>query len=64
VRRFNFIRPLWIIAIAYLANTLVTNVSLLLGSSKDAATNLGTLAMIIAAIITFIQLNKRRENNK
>jgi len=60
MRKYNFIRPLWIIAIAYLTNTLVTNICLVLGSTREAASNIGFLSMIIAAVITFIILNKRR----
>jgi ABC-type cobalamin transport system permease subunit len=64
MRNYNFIRPLWIIAIAYLTRILVTNICLVLGSSKVAADNIGFLAMVIAAIVTFTMLNKKRRKFK
>lgn len=61
MRKFNFTRPLLILAVAYLANTLTSTVSLMLGASREAASNYGFLAMMIAAILTFNRLNKARK---
>ncbi len=64
MRRYNFIRPLWILAIAYLTNIFVTNICRVLGSSEETAGNIGFLSMVIAAIITFSILNKKRKKFK
>jgi hypothetical protein len=64
VRKYNFIRPLWIIVIAYLVKLFVTNICLVLGSTEETAGNIGFLAMVIAAFITFSMLNKKRRKYK
>ena len=64
MRNYNLLRPLWLIAIALLTRLLVTSVCLLLGTSSETASNIGFIAMIIAAILTFRALNKRRRKHK
>lgn len=49
-----------LILIALLTNSLVTNLCMLLGMTKDWASNLGFIAMMIAAIITFTRFTKNR----
>jgi hypothetical protein len=61
MRNFNFIRPLWVVAIALLVNLFVTNLLRLLGSTPESADTVGFLSMIIAAFVTFNVLNKRRK---
>ncbi|MDF2670887.1 hypothetical protein QFZ80_005847 [Paenibacillus sp. V4I7] len=63
MRRYNFIRPLLIIAVAYLVNNIVANVCLMLGATKEAASNIGFAVMLIAVIITFIRLNKNKRKS-
>ncbi|TFE25586.1 hypothetical protein [Cohnella luojiensis] len=60
MRRFNFTRPLLIIAVAILVRSLTTTVCLLLGASQETAGNIAFAAMVVAAIITFTKLNKSR----
>jgi ABC-type cobalamin transport system permease subunit len=60
MRRFNFIRPLLIIAVALLTRSLITSLCLLLGASKETAGNIGFVAMMVAAILIFTRLNKSR----
>jgi len=64
MRRYNFIRPLWILGIAYLTNIIVTTICGMLGSSVETAGNIGFISMIIAALITFNVLNKRKKKFK
>jgi hypothetical protein len=60
MRRFNFTRPLLIIAVAVLVRSLTTIACLLLGASQETAGNIAFAAMIIAALLTFMRLNKSR----
>lgn len=58
MRKFNFTRPLLIIAVAFLTRSLTTTVCLLLGASEEAAGNIAFIAMMIAALLTFMKLNR------
>lgn len=60
MRKFNFTRPLLILAVAYLANTLTKTICHMLGVAEESASNIALAAMLIAAILTFIKLNKPR----
>lgn len=60
MRKFNFYRPLLIIAVAFFAKTLTQTIAMMAGAEKEMAENLGFIAMIIAALITFTRLNKAR----
>jgi hypothetical protein len=62
VRKFNFYRPLFIIIIAYLVNNIATNVSLMFGVNSEVASNIGYMAMLIAAIITFARMNRKKKS--
>lgn len=59
--RFNFWRPIFLILIAILTNNLVTNLCMLLGMAQEPATNVGFLAMIIAAILVYVRFNRNRQ---
>lgn len=60
MRKFNFTRPLLIIAVAFLARSLTTLICVSLGASQETADNIGFAAMMIAALLTFAKLNKSR----
>ncbi|RRJ63382.1 hypothetical protein EHV15_10960 [Paenibacillus oralis] len=60
MRGYNLWRPIFLILIALLTNSLVTNLCMLLGMTKDWASNVGFLAMMIAAIITYTRFTKNR----
>ncbi len=60
MRKFNFTRPLLIIAVAFLVKSLTTTVCLFLGASQETAGNIAFAAMMIAALLTFMKLNKSR----
>lgn len=60
MRGYSIMRPVLLIAIALLTKTLVSNLCILFGMSPDIAENVSFIAMIIAALITFNQLNKSR----
>jgi hypothetical protein len=59
--RFNFTRPLLIIAVAFFSNTLTETILLSVGTEETKASNIAYAVMIGAAIVTFIILNKQRK---
>ncbi|MDQ0115853.1 hypothetical protein [Paenibacillus harenae] len=60
MRRYNFIRPLLLIAIALLTKSLVTNLCMVFGLGQETASNLGFIAMIAAALIFYTRIKKNR----
>jgi hypothetical protein len=60
MRKFNIMRPLLILAIAYFAKSLTTFICLSLGASQVLASNLAFVAMMAAAILTYMKMNKSR----
>lgn len=60
MKRYNFYRPLIIIASALLARGLVTTICLLFGMEQEAAGNVGFIAMILTALIVYTQMMKHR----
>lgn len=60
MRRYNFIRPLLLIAIALLTKSLVTNLCMVFGLEQEIASNLGFIAMIAAALIFYTRIKKNR----
>lgn len=61
MRKFNFTRPLLIIAVALLARSLTTTVCLLFGASEETASNIAFIVMMIAVLITFTRLNRLKK---
>ncbi|MHA7965248.1 hypothetical protein ACX93W_13975 [Paenibacillus sp. CAU 1782] len=61
MRRYNIWRPIMLIAVAVLTNSLVTNLCMVLGMERDAASNIGFVAMIAAAFIMFSRFQKKRK---
>lgn len=60
MRRYNVIRPLMLIITAFLMNSLVTNVCMLLGMEPEPASDVGFAAMVITAIVVYLRMFKRR----
>lgn len=60
--RFNLIRPLLIIGVAYLSYNSTELILLTLGKSEDVASNFAVLVMLICTVICFylIKKNSRR----
>ncbi|MNV93699.1 hypothetical protein D3C71_1884250 [compost metagenome] len=48
-----------LIIVALLTNMLVTNLCLMFGVASDAASNIGMIGMIIAALVMYNRFNKR-----
>ncbi|RXZ79136.1 hypothetical protein EBB07_23950 [Paenibacillaceae bacterium] len=60
MRKYNFIRPILILVTAFLVNNLAANLSILLGASPEAASNIGFIAMLAVTFILFIRMTKQR----
>ncbi|MDQ0194695.1 hypothetical protein [Paenibacillus wynnii] len=60
MRGYNVWRPLMLILVAFLTNSLVTNVCSLLGMAPETASNMGILAMVIVALVMYTRMTKRR----
>lgn len=63
LQRYNFIRPVLIILVAYLAHNLTKTICLMLGATEELAGNIAFPVMMIAAIATFVRLNRRKNSN-
>jgi len=59
--RFNIIRPLMLILIAYTAKTLTQTIAMMAGVPQLQAENIGYICMIIAGIATYIAFNRKRK---
>lgn len=62
VRKYNFIRPIFLIVVAFLVNSIVTNICILMGAEMETAGNIGFIAMIIAAIVMFMRFRQKGRN--
>lgn len=60
MKRYSVWRPVMLIAVALLTNNLVTSLAGVFGMSPESASNLGFIAMIIAAFITYNRMMKVR----
>jgi len=58
--KYNFLRPILLIAMALLVKSLVTNLCMLFGMGPDGAENIGFIAMIIAALVIYTRIAKKR----
>ncbi|WP_127579515.1 hypothetical protein [Paenibacillus koleovorans] len=61
MKRYNFVRPLLLIATALLTRSLVTNLCMMFGMNPEAAGNVGFIAMIIAAIAFYANIARKRQ---
>ena len=53
MRNINFVRPILLIAVAFLTKTIVYKIAILVGAEENIADNLGFIAMIAAALYVF-----------
>lgn len=60
MRGYSFLRPILLLAIAYLTNITVTSVCMLFGMDEESASSLGMIAMILAALWVFTRMRKKR----
>lgn len=56
--QYNFLRPILLIAIALLTKMFVQNLLTLLGVDRVTADNIGFIAMMIAAVVTFQRMRR------
>jgi len=62
MRKFNIMRPLLILAVAYFAKNLTTLICEMAGASDAVTGNLSFIAMMVAAILTYMRLNRTKRN--
>ena len=62
MRRYNIIRPIMLLAIAYFAYNLVLFISQVAGVQQENAENLAFIGAVVAAVITYMVMVKKREN--
>lgn len=60
MRKYNFSRPLIILAVAFGTNILATNALLLFGLKPETASNIGIMIMLAATFYTFARMNRNR----
>ncbi|PQP83907.1 hypothetical protein C0Q44_04560 [Paenibacillus sp. PCH8] len=60
MKNYNFLSPILLIVVALIIRGLVTNLGILFGMSQEAASNIATVAMVIAALIMFNRMTKAR----
>ena len=60
MKRYSLLRPVMLILVALLTNSLFTNLSIVFGMSRESASNIGTIAMIIAALVMYTRMMKQR----
>lgn len=60
MKRYNFVRPLMLIVIALLVKSLITNLCMVFGMEQGPAENLGFISMLIAAVIIYSRIAKKR----
>lgn len=60
MRRYNAWRPIMLIAVALLTKSLFTNLSVVFGLSPESASNVGFIAMMIAALVMYNRMTKHR----
>ncbi|MDU4694314.1 MULTISPECIES: hypothetical protein [Paenibacillus] len=60
MRGYNLWRPIFLILIALLTNSLVSNLCILFGMTPEAAKNIGFVAMMLAALVVYTRFSKNR----
>jgi len=59
MHNYTILRPILLIAIALLTKMFVENLMLLFGVNASTADNIGFIAMMIAAFVTYFRLRQR-----
>ncbi|QGQ93462.1 hypothetical protein EHS13_00220 [Paenibacillus psychroresistens] len=60
MRKFNIMRPLLILAVAFFAKNFTTFICSLFSASEGLTSNLSFIAMMAAAIFTYMRMTKSR----
>lgn len=63
MRRYNFVRPLLIILVAFATNNIVSFICYSFGVDKETTESVALGAMVLAALFTYMRLtrNQRRK---
>ena len=57
--KYNFIRPLLILAVAFATNAIVSLILIGFGVEQELAGNIAYAAAIVAAVLAFVRIRKR-----
>lgn len=60
MKRYSLLRPVMLILVALLTNSLFTNLGIVFGMSPESASNIGFIAMMIAALVMYTRMMKQR----
>jgi len=60
MQRYNFLRPLMILLVAFVANNLATLICGALGVAPETTESIAIGAMVLAALFTYTRLNRNR----
>jgi len=60
MRGYSIWRPLMLIMVAFLTNSLVTNICSLFGMQRETASNLALAVTVIVALLMYTRMTKRR----
>lgn len=61
MKKYNIMRPIMILLVAFFCYNLTIFVCSLFGMAEESAENIAYIVMIIGAILAFLRLNRRRE---
>jgi hypothetical protein len=60
MKKYNFMRPLFLIVMALLVKSMVTNLCMVFGMEQGPAENIGFISMLITAIIIYSRIARKR----
>lgn len=63
LKKYNLFRPVLLLAVAFLTYNVVSLICITFGVNEEAAGNYAFLAMMIAAIFTYMRINKRNRRS-
>ncbi|MEV5029578.1 hypothetical protein [Paenibacillus sp. LPE1-1-1.1] len=60
MKKYNFMRPLFLIVMALLVKSMVTNLCMVFGMEQGPAENIGFISMLITAIVIYSRIARKR----
>jgi len=60
MRGYSIWRPLMLIIVAFLTNSLVINLCVIFGMSREPASNVALAAAVVVALVMYIRMTKSR----
>ncbi|WP_419871478.1 hypothetical protein [Candidatus Pristimantibacillus sp. PTI5] len=60
MKKYNFMRPLFLIVMALLVKSMITNLCMVFGMEQGPAENIGFISMLITAIVIYSRIARKR----